>query len=313
MSETQTPQSSEKVTVQPRADAPRVEREFTVKERSQASMVLRRFMRHRLAMVSLVVLLLIIAYAFLGPLFWKYAYDSLDSPGSSPPTLANPFGTDAIGHDLFAQVMRGSQQSLKVAFLVALVSMGLGAPYGAVAGYYGGKIDTAMMRLCDIILTLPLLAVAGALVVGQGGSILVVSLVICLLNWVIMARVVRGVVLSLREQEFIEAARALGASGPRIVFRHLLPNVTGPIIVQATLDIAFAILTEAALSFLGIGVQAPDTSLGVLANTARTAVDTRPWLFYFPGLMIILIALTINFIGDGLRDAFDPRQTRQRR
>jgi len=125
--------------------------------------------------------------------------------------------------------------------------------------------------------------------------------------------VVRGVVLSLREQEFIEAARALGGSTPRIVFRHLLPNVTGAIIVQATLDVAAAILAEAALSFVGIGVQAPDISLGVLVNAARTAVDTRPWLFYFPGLVIIIIALTVNFVGDGLRDAFDPRQTRQRR
>ena len=311
MSETKTPQSSS--TVQPRADAPRVEREFTVKERSQFSMVLRRFLRHRLAMASLIVLVIIILYAFVGPLLWKYGYESLDSPGSSPPTLANPFGTDAIGHDLFAQVMRGSQQSLKVAFGVAILSMGLGAPYGAVAGYYGGKVDTLMMRVCDVVLTLPLLAVAGAIVVGRGGTIITVTVVLGLLNWVIMARVVRGVVLSLREQEFVEAARALGASGPRIVFRHLLPNVTGPIIVQGTLDIAFAILTEAALSFLGIGIQAPDTSLGVLAQSARTAVDTRPWLFYFPGLMIILIALTINFIGDGLRDAFDPRQTRQRR
>jgi peptide/nickel transport system permease protein len=312
MSETQTP-GQEDALVAPRADAPRVEREFTVKERSQASMVLRRFVRHRLAMTSLVVLLAIVLFAFVGPLLWHFTYEDISSAGSSPPTATNPFGTDELGHDLFAQVMRGAQQSLKVALLVALVSMGLGAPYGAVAGYYGGRLDSIMMRICDVLLTLPLIAVAGAIVVGRGGSILVVSLVIGLLNWVIMARVVRGVVLSLREQEFVEAARALGAGTPRIVFRHLLPNVTGPIIVQATLDIAAAILIEAALSFLGIGVQAPDTSLGVLANQARNAVDTRPWLFYFPGLMIILIALTINFIGDGLRDAFDPRQTRQRR
>jgi len=289
------------------------EREFTIRERKQWQMVLARFFRHRAAVVSLVALILITLLAFAGPLIWKYSYYDISSPGSSPPTLNNPFGTDGIGHDLFARSLRGAQQSLKVAFMVTVLSIGIGVPYGALSGYYGGRVDTIMMRICDVLLTLPLIAVAGAIVVGHGGTILIVSLVLGLLGWVVDARVVRGVVLSLREQEFVEAARALGASTPRIVFRHLLPNVTGTIIVQATLDIAGAILAEAALSFLGIGVQPPDTSLGVLTQEARTAVDTRPWLFYFPGLMIVLIALTANFIGDGLRDAFDPRQTRQRR
>jgi ABC-type dipeptide/oligopeptide/nickel transport system permease subunit len=290
-----------------------VEREFTIKERKQWQMVLIRFLRHRAAVVSLVVLILVILVAFVGPLLWKYDYTSTTSPGSSPPTLNNPLGTDQLGHDLFAQVMRGAQQSLRVAFIVAVLSTGIGAPYGAISGYYGGKIDTFMMRICDVLLVLPVLAIAGAIVVGHGGSVTVVALVLGLLGWVVNARVVRGVVLSLREQEFVEAARALGGSTARIVFRHLLPNVTGAIIVQATLDVAGAILGEAALSFVGIGVQPPDISLGVLVNFARTAVDTRPWLFYFPGLVIIIIALTVNFIGDGLRDAFDPRQTRQRR
>ncbi len=290
-----------------------IEREFTIKERKQWQMVLTRFLRHRLAVASLIVLILVILMAYVVPLFWKYAFTDVSSPGSSPPTLNNPLGTDQIGHDLFAQVMRGTQQSLKVAFIVAVLSTGIGAPYGAISGYYGGRVDTIMMRVCDVLLTLPVLAVAGAIVVGHGGSVTVVALVLGLLGWVVNARVVRGVVLSLREQEFIEAARALGGSTPRIVFRHLLPNVTGAIIVQATLDVAAAILAEAALSFVGIGVQAPDISLGVLVNAARTAVDTRPWLFYFPGLVIIIIALTVNFVGDGLRDAFDPRQTRQRR
>jgi len=222
-------------------------------------------------------------------------------------------GTDYLGHDQFARVLRGMQQSLLVAFIVAVLSTGIGAPYGAVAGYFGGKVDTFMMRVCDILLTLPLLLVAGALVTGRGGSVIVVGLVLGLLGWVIDARVVRSVVLSLREMEFIEAAKALGAGPVRVVFRHLLPNATGAIIVQATLNIATAILAEAALSFVGLGVQPPDTSLGLLVNQARSAVETRPWLFYWPGVMIIAIALTISFIGDGLRDAFDPRQTRQRR
>jgi peptide/nickel transport system permease protein len=308
----------------PSAPAPgdrRVEREFTVKERRQWQIVLTRFMRHRLAVGSLIVLVLLIALAFVGPLVWKYGYSDLSSPSNVRFSPSNPMGTDNLGHDLFAQVMRGMQQSLYVALVTTVLSTGLGAPYGAIAGYFGGRVDTIMMRICDVILTLPLFLIAGALVAGRSGalrdlvpdSVLMVGLVLGLLGWVVDARVVRSVVLSLREMEFVEASKALGAGPVRIVFRHLLPNATGAIIVQATLNVAAAILGEAALSFVGLGVQAPDTSLGLLVNVARPAVDTRPWLFYWPGVMIILIALTISFIGDGLRDAFDPRQTRQRR
>ena len=291
----------------------KVDREFTVKERRQWQIILGRFMRHRLAVGSLIVFILLVLLAYVGPLVWKYDYTDLSSPSSIRFSPSNPMGTDSLGHDLFAQVQRGMQQSLFVAFVTTLLSTGIGAPYGAIAGYFGGRIDAIMMRICDVLLTLPLLLVAGALVTGRGGSVLMVGLVLGLLGWVVDARVVRGVVLSLREMEFVEAAKALGAGPVRIVFRHLLPNATGAIIVQATLNIAAAILAESALSFVGLGVQAPDTSLGVLVNAARLAVETRPWLFYWPGVMIILIALSISFVGDGLRDAFDPRQTRQRR
>jgi peptide/nickel transport system permease protein len=289
------------------------EREFTIRERAQWQLILRRFFRHRLAVASLVVFVLVVLVSYFGAMLWKYKYNTITPDNSQAPSLAHPFGTDSLGHDQFARVLRGSQQSLKVALIVAVLSTGIGAPWGALAGFYGGRIDTIMMRFCDVILTLPLLAVAGAISGDFGGSTTAVGLILGGLGWVVNARVVRGVVLSLREQEFVEAARALGASDLRIVFRHLLPNVTGAIIVQATLDVAAAILGEAALSFLGLGVQHPDTSLGLLTNEARNAIDTRPWLFYFPGLMIIVIALSINFIGDGMRDAFDPRQTRQRR
>jgi peptide/nickel transport system permease protein len=166
-----------------------------------------------------------------------------------------------------------------------------------------------------LFLTFPIIAVAAVLGYQVGPSAsgwLFIAVVIAALTWPYVARIVRGVVLSLREKEFVEAARALGATNTRIIFRHLLPNALGPIIVTVTVLVALAILTETALSFLGFGVQAPDTSLGLLVNTGQTAVDTRPWLFYFPGLFIILIALTVNFIGDGLRDAFDPTQTRVR-
>jgi ABC-type dipeptide/oligopeptide/nickel transport system permease subunit len=303
------------VTQVPAAGPPagKTDREFTIKERTQWQIVLRRYLRHRLAVISTVVLIFLILLAYIGPHLWIHKLEDLDSPTDIVFSGSNPMGTDSLGHDMFARVMRGMQQSLKVALIVAVLSTGIGAPYGAVAGYFGGRIDTIMMRICDILLTLPLLLVAGALVTGRGGTVLTVGLVLGLLGWVVNARVVRGVVLSLREQEFIEAAKALGAGTGRIVFTHLLPNATGAIIVQGTLDIAAAILAESALSFVGLGVQPPDTSLGVLVNDARSAVETRPWLFYWPGIMIILIALTISFIGDGLRDAFDPRQMRQRR
>jgi ABC-type dipeptide/oligopeptide/nickel transport system permease subunit len=291
----------------------RTEREFTVRERSQWIQALNRFRRHRLAFGSLILFLVIVLIAFVGARLWKYPQADTSSPGSLSPGLDHPFGTDEIGHDMVAEVLRGAQQSIKVALLVALLSSGIGVPYGALAGYYGGRIDTIMMRVADVLLTLPLFALAGALSRVFDGSWWSVSLILGGLGWVVNARVVRGVVLSVREQEFIEAARALGSSDLRIVFRHLIPNVTSAIIVQATLDIAIAILNEAALSFVGLGVRAPDTSLGLLTNAARDKVDTKPWLFYAPGLTIILIALTANFIGDGLRDALDPRQTRIRR
>lgn len=295
----------------PPAPGRRVEREFTIKERSQVRLVLRRFLRHRLAVASLVALIVIALVAFVGIRFWPHAYTSPDQLGSLSPNIHNPFGTDDIGRDYFARVLRGVQQSLKVAAIVMVLATGIGAPYGAISGFLGGRVDAIMMRICDVLLTLPVLVVAGALVRGRG-TIVTVGLILGLLGWVVNARLVRGVVLSLREQEFIEAARALGGGTLRIVFRHLLPNAAGAIIVQATLDIAGAILAEAGLSFLGLGVQPPDTSLGQLVNEARPAVETRPWLFYLPGLMIIAIALCANFVGDGLRDALDPRQQRQR-
>lgn len=288
---------------------------ITTKERSQLQLVVIRFLRHRMAVGSMVVFLLVVAYAFLGPLFWQYDHTiHQEIPIDQPPSAAHPFGTDLPGHDMFGAVMRATQQSLKVTFTVALIATTIGALWGAVSGYFRGWVDAVLMRIVDIILVIPLLVLVTALAgnVRGGTSWWAVALVIALFGWTTTARVVRGVVLSLREQEFIEAARAMGASNTRIVLRHLIPNTTGVIIVAGTLLIATAILVEAALSFLGFGIQAPDTSLGLLVNQNRTTVFTRPWLFYPSGIFIILIALTANFIGDGLRDALDPRQTRVR-
>lgn len=277
--------------------------------------VLRRFLRHRLAVASLVVLAVLVALSLLGEYVARYDYAELTDDFSSPPSLDHWFGTDAIGHDTFAQVLRGARRSVLVALLVALVSTAAGTLVGAVAGYYRGIADLVLMRLTDLFLTIPTLAVL--LVVasrfrGESGNWVAISFVIAAFAWMPLARVVRGVFLSLREREFVEAARALGASDRHIILRHLLPNSVGPIIVNATLLVAVAIAIEAALSFLGFGIAPPDTSLGRLVADGAVAAQTRWWLFYLPGLYLVLISLSINFVGDGLRDAIDPQQDRVR-
>jgi peptide/nickel transport system permease protein len=291
------------------------EREFTVVRRSQSQMVIRRFMAHKLAVGSLVVFVLVVIVSLIGGRFWKYGYADITDQFSSPPSLEHPMGTDDIGHDSLAQVLRGAQKSVQVALMVAILATTIGAVIGALAGYYRGWVDSALMRFTDLVLTIPsiaILAVLASTVASQAGNWFFIGLVLALLQWTYIARVVRGTFLSLREKEFVEAARALGASDTRIMFKHLLPNATGSIIVNATITVAVAILVETALSYLGLGIKPPDTSLGLLISTGQQAATTRPWLFYFPGLIIVIIALTINFIGDGLRDAFDPTQTRVR-
>jgi len=291
------------------------EREFTVEARSQLRMVVRRFMQHRLAVASLVVLVLVVIASLIGGRVWHFRFDAVGPDLSKPPSWKHPFGTDGIGHDTLAQVLHGAQKSVQVALLVAFVSTGFGTVLGAVAGYYGGKVDTLLMRFTDLVLSIPsiaFLAVLAAKVAHGSGNWLFIAFVLSALAWTYIARTVRATFLSLREKEFVEAARALGAKDRRIIFRHLLPNAVGPIIVSATIAVAVTILVETSLSYLGLGIQPPDTSLGLLISQNESAATTRPWLFYFPGLFIIIIALTVNFVGDGLRDAFDPTQTRVR-
>jgi ABC-type dipeptide/oligopeptide/nickel transport system permease subunit len=291
------------------------EREFTVAARSQTQMITRRFLAHKLAVGSLVVFLIVVVASLIGGRFWKYNYADITDQFSSPPSWDHPMGTDDIGHDSMAQILRGAQKSVQVALMVALLATTFGAIVGALAGYYRMWVDSALMRFTDLVLTIPaiaLLAVLAANVPEQAGNWFFVGLILAALQWTYIARVVRGQFLSLREKEFVEAARALGASDARIMFRHLLPNATGSIIVNATITVAVAILLETALSYLGLGIQPPDTSLGLLISEGQQAATTRPWLFWFPGIFIVIIALTINFIGDGLRDAFDPTQTRVR-
>lgn len=310
------------------------DREFTIKARTQGQMVRSRFIRHRGAIIGLSVLVFVVLLAYTSIGFWKVPgwwdlnyKDTGAIVNRGLPTLdlipwldgdglaigPHPFGQDQIGRDYFALTMRGTQISLLVAFVIAFVSTALGAFLGAIAGYYGGKVDDGLMRLTDLLLTIPLLiiaAVVAKLVSGSGPIGL--AFILALLIWTSLARLVRGEFLSLREKEFVEAAKAMGASSPRIIFRHILPNAIGTIIVSATLIVAIAILLEAGLSYLGFGVQSPDTSLGLLISTYQNSFSTRPWLFWWPGLFIIIVVLSINFIGDGLRDAFDPKQTRVR-
>ncbi|MFE1166367.1 ABC transporter permease [Nocardiopsis sp. NPDC058789] len=295
---------------------PAKKRKRSSADQTQLQTILIRFTRHRPAMISLVLLAVIALFAFVGPFLWAWDHTVYkEIPSNQPPSGAHPLGTSAAGHDVLGQLMRGAQQTLKVAFTVSLLSTAVGSVWGATAGYYGGRVDAFMMRVVDIFLIVPLLVAAAAIAgnSGAGTSWSAIALIISIFSWATIARVVRGVVLSLREQEFVEAARASGASAPWIILRHLLPNAAGPIIVAATLLVAVAILAEAGMSFLGLGIQLPDISLGQMIGSARTAVSTRPWLFYPPGVLLVLICLTINFIGDGLRDALDPRQTRVRR
>jgi ABC-type dipeptide/oligopeptide/nickel transport system permease subunit len=308
---------------------------LSIVARTQGQLVRRRFFRHRGAMVSLTILVLVVllAYTSIGfagiPGWWIWNYYT---PGKvvnrGAPTLSlwptflggdgfaiglHPFGQDDLGRDYFALTMRGAQISLMIAFVVGIVATFIGVVIGALAGFYRGWVEGGLMRFTDVMITIPILVIAAVL--GQkfgGAGPLVLAVVIGLVAWTGLARLIRGEFLSLREKEFVEAARALGAKPTRIIFKHILPNTVGVITVAATLLVANAILLETALSFLGFGVRAPDTSLGLLVSSYQNAFSTRPWLFWWPGLFIITIALTVNFIGDGLRDAFDPRQNRVR-
>lgn len=289
--------------------------------RSQWRIVLRRFLRHRMAVVGLVVFALLLVFAFGGQAMWGHS-SYTDYPAKHPPSADYPFGTSRIGYDMLTSVISGTRFSLQIALVVAVVATGLGVLLGALAGYLRGWVDLAIGRVIDLMLCIPPLVVAAVLArrsftvapsADSGGNWLAVALIIALFtSWFPIARTMRGMVLSLREKEFVEAARALGASTPRILFKHILPNTVDVIIVNATVTVAQAVLLESALSFIGLGVHRPEASLGLLINENKNELATLPWLFWFPFLFIVLISLSVNFIGDGLRDAFDPQQRRVR-
>ncbi len=297
---------------------------------SQGQIVRRRFFRHRGALVGLFMLISIALLAATsigwGPIpgWWPLAPDdrgsivnvrgapTLQVFGESIFTLgAHPFGQDELGRDIFSRTMKGVQTSLIVMTVVGVVAGVTGIIMGSLSGYFRGRIDSFLMRFTDLVITVPIIVIGAVLgkLLGAANPV-PLAIALGLVSWTGLARLVRGDFLSLREREFVDAARVAGASHARIIFKHMLPNAIGVIIVNTTLLMASAILLETALAYLGFGITPPNISLGQMISEYQGAFNTRPWLFWFPGLFIIAIALSVNFIGDGLRDAFDPRQRR---
>ncbi|NLT25184.1 MAG: ABC transporter permease [Microbacteriaceae bacterium] len=336
----------------PRDVAQQLEDELTIEQKetiglSQGQIVRRRFFRHKGAMIALGVLIAIVLFVFSSvgtmvpipkleggfgfaqihiPGWWQWHWNQPSSiVNGGHPTFANlfdwgphPFGQDEVGNDIFARVMRGTQQSLMVMVLYGALATILGIIIGGFAGYFGGWLDNLLMRLTDLFLVIPTLVFAAVIgqLAGQNPTLrtfgaAALGIMLGLVGWMGMARLVRGEFLTLREREFVDAARVAGASDARIIFRHILPNTLGVVIVSTTLIMSAAIILEANLSFLGFGILPPDISLGQIVHQYQGAFATRPWLFWFPAVFVVSIALCINFIGDGLRDAFDPRQQAQ--
>ena len=279
-----------------------------------------RFRRHKIAVTAGAVLVVMALFAAVGHFFYTVDPNAIDQVNwtgypLAPGVAGHVLGTDENGRDLLARLMAGAQISLTLALFTVLMQVAIGSVLGAVAGYYGGWIDFAIMRFTDVVLSiplLPLLLVLTAIVSATSNkaslSFFVIVVLIAGLTWTTAARLVRASFLSLREREFAEAARAVGGGDARIIFRHLLPNAIAPIIVQATLSVANVILLESTLSFLGFGIQAPQASWGNMLANAQSNIQIAPWVAIFPGLCILIVSLSINYLGDGLRDAIDPNQ-----
>ncbi|HVP84081.1 MAG TPA: ABC transporter permease subunit [Rhizomicrobium sp.] len=280
----------------------------------------RRLFRNKAAMVSIVVLALIALTAIFLPLVWPYAYDDIDFTlvNCAPDWWPDPdvmchsggwhiFGSDSVGRDLFVRVLYGARVSLAVGLVATFVSLVIGVVYGATAGFIGGAIDDVMMRVVDVLYSLPFIFFVIILMVIFNQSIWLMFIAIGAVEWLTMARIVRGQTLSIKEKEFIEAARAGGVSQRGIIGRHIVPNVVGPVIIYVTLTIPSVILSESFLSFLGLGIREPLTSWGVLISEGSNQLESAPWMLIFPALFMAVTLFCFNFIGDGLRDALDPK------
>ncbi len=270
----------------------------------------RRLRKSRMAVGGAVTLMVIVLATLFAPVLTPYAFEQQDLENQlQPPSFQHPFGTDLAGRDLLTRTLYGGRLSLAVGLVATLVSLVIGVTWGAVAGYRGGATDNVMMRFVDMLYSLPFMFFVILLVAYFGRNLLLLFLALGAVQWLTMSRIVRGQMIQLRGQEFVHAVVALGASHRRIIFRHLIPNLLGPIIVYATLTIPAVMLEEAFLSFLGLGVQPPNSSWGLLAAegaSAITAIDTAWWLILFPGLALAVTLFSLNFVGDGLRDALDP-------
>jgi len=277
--------------------------------RSQFRLVTRRFFRHKAAVISLFFLTVVLVMCFGASWVAPFPRNKIDLLAEIVgPGRDHLFGVDQLGRDYFTEILYAGQVSLKIGIAVGLISTVIGFAAGAIAGYFGGAIDNALMRFTDLFLLIPGLAILAVALKYFGYKDLTIILVLAGVAWMSVARVVRSQVLSLREKEFVEAARASGASSRRIILRHILPNMLGPIMVNATLGIAAAIIVEATLSFLGFGIQPPKSSWGKMLSDAEGQIGGKSaYLLYFPGLMLLIVVLCVNFIGDGLRDAFDPQ------
>ncbi len=288
---------------------------------STAQLVWRRFRRHTGARAGSVVLLILVLAVLFAPLSPYDPEKSVIKDRFQPPSWQHPMGTDPLGRDLLTRILYGGRISMTVGVLVVAITLTLGVSVGAIAGYAPGMLDNVLMRITDAALTLPSLLVLillGAILrevdlpLVERNSVVTIAVVIGLLSWMTFARLVRAAFLTLREMDFVTASRALGASPLRIVLRHILPNTVGPIIVESTLELGYAIIEESGLSFLGFGIQPPTPSWGNLLSNAQENFIRYPWLAIFPGLMIFLTIISVNYVGDGLRDAFDPYKVLQK-
>jgi oligopeptide transport system permease protein len=269
----------------------------------------RRLLRNRAAMAGAALLALLVVAAVVGPYLSPFAYDAVNKADVWLPPLrhGHPFGTDALGRDLLVRLLMGLRVSLAIGLVATLVSLLIGVAWGAIAGFVGGRVDETMMRIVDVLYSLPFIFFVILLMVTFGSNFILIFVAIGAVEWLTMSRIVRGQTLSLKHKEFVEAARAAGLGSGGIIARHIVPNLLGPVVVYVTLTIPAVILAESFLSFLGLGVQPPMASLGTLIATGAQDMELAPWLLVFPSVTMVAALMSFNFIGDGLRDAIDPK------
>ena len=287
-----------------------VKENHTYKKRSQLSLIWHRLRRNRLAMLGLALMSAILLLAVFADVIADYTTQAVGmnmAQRLQPPNASHWFGTDGYGRDVFARIIHGSRLSLSLSIISMMIAVAIGSMIGAISGYFGGRVDDVLMRLMDMLLAIPPMLMSISIVAALGRSMANLMLALALAYMPVFARVIRSSILSVKDQEFVEAARACGTSDARIIMRHIVPNAVGPIIVQATLAMGSSILTISSLSFMGMGIQPPQPEWGTMLYEGRDLIRTSPYLVIFPGIAIALSVLSLNLLGDGLRDALDPR------